>query len=378
MSWKLSVASKVPRFNIGYNFATTLNVDITSGAVAASVNSDAIYRLLPGDIVKIGPSTTVGSEGLFEFGKVASISGSNITFDANLTYDYKSGDSLTGVGSASAEGWDVFNNLDVPTSIRFRGISVKDDADGLIQKGYLNNFGAQYIEKDTGASSGSLHYHTDLKESLLRNVTYRLGAYMKNSNVTLNSCLLILFNAHTTLGADTIISIDTANSYSSYTKVEGTGAETSDPLQTFARISIFFDTTSFFDYWATDFVYLTHASMTDGSGAGVYTFPENPDNVNRADKTRTTDIKALQNYFIDIGGLDETNIKTYRLRFNRGSKSFLKNLQILQYFQNLGSALMLESDVATEKPIIGFMDFKWRYDFWDLTQPSIDLIFTGI
>ena len=377
MSWKISVALPVPPFNRQKKVSTTLLAGVTTGAVITTNDTSIFYKLLPGDIVKIGPSSYAGSEGKYEYGKASSIAAGSITLIDNLINDYSSTDKVEVYSSAIASGWNYFSSYD-NNDIEF-WIAAKDGITGSIQQGYLNNFGAQYMRKDTGDTSGFLSIYSNIPYNLERNYTYRLGGYYKTNSITNPDIALRLFQDDSSFYSGYLINLTSSSGSTPWVKLEGV-ATTSliTPTKEPAMIQIQHPYDVFGGYYAYDCIYLTHAMNTDGEASGAYTIPINPNSVIRLDKSHLKKIRAQYGKEITYGPLLENQMRGYGLKFNLGNKTMIANLSKLLYFQNLGFKLMLESDISSELPLFGFMNYRVRYVHWDKNVIAIDLSFVGV
>lgn len=372
MAWKLSVLQTYSDFSRGYHYRTTLTSTVTAGDMVAVAKTNSQLYLQKGDILKLGPSSHSNNLGKSEFLRVSLVNGTSITFVDSLTYDYASGDVIEGVGHAIAEDWAVPFDADAG-SFTFQGIAPKGGVAGEVQPGYLGATNVQRIKKSAG-SSGSVRYRLQTRTQLLSSSIYRLVAYLKTSN---DYSGYATFRVYDGVGYPAYFVLSNTLNY--WVQFSGVGATSFDLNGALYLIEFRFNYDNSFTYLFIGGIYLTHALMTEGEASGVYTFPENPVSVGRSDDTKDSS-SASQYLSVDTysGSLDAMPSRTYSLSFVDADVDFVRQLEILQYWQDQGYLMLLESDISSEKPLVGFMDYKPSFSHWDMNRINVDFIFRGV
>lgn len=122
--WELAIAVPIqnPKFRLPSMWSSTLDGATVAGAVSLVINgTDAIPRLIYGDVIVVGPSTDATNLGATE----TIIGGGTATTEISLAsatkYEYADGDPVSGYGHGRAGGWDEYGDwriLDEASLIR--------------------------------------------------------------------------------------------------------------------------------------------------------------------------------------------------------------------------------------------------------------------
>jgi hypothetical protein len=141
-----------------------------------------------------------------------------------------------------------------------------------------------------------------------------------------------------------------------------------------------FNFTAAFSIGGMDCLYLTHASMTSGVADGVYTFTSDPNGGISEIIRETTNKQKLRTFGHTLYTLDANpaQIRGYRAKFLDADVTMLRNLEVFQYWQNLGYTLMLEPDIENARPLFGVMDYNFSYEHWDDNRITVDFEFVGV
>lgn len=376
MGWKLSVAEKIPQFFTGVNWESTLDGDVTSGAAVTTDDYEQKSYILVGDIVKIGPSSHSNNPGKFEYKRVYSIANYVITFDSDLTYDYADEDHISAVGHSVGNNW-YWSNSGYEAEIYYYGINSMDsDNNYQIREGFLANNNALWVAQ-TGTASGGTVWNSliyNFNKPVLSGVTYRVGCYNLVEGFSgISSYIRLSFAS----SSSTHAYVDLGASASSWTKMEGTGVgSSSDFSNSFVALSFRKDCT--FTLAGYDCIYITHAHNTSGQSNGYYEFSIDPSDIKEMFDDNISNSSGLNYNDFYVSNLNYRRNRGYSLRFDKANSTILKQLHILQYWQDCGNLLMLESDISGDRPIFGYMKFNWSYLSWDTSVISLDLIFEGV
>jgi hypothetical protein len=290
-------------------------------------------KVVVGDIVRLGPSTASANPGAEEykraetstqnFGTINSV-GFVALGGSGTIYAYNEGDPISIVGTGMPEGWDYgyWGIVYQPDDAVFKTIHSQFP-------GYKHKTNNQVISSPTyytgGGSDGTHIFQTYLRDyHNLNGVVYRIG---------------VIKRIYDKVGASNFV---------------------------FAWVGL-----------ELGMCYLTHASMTSGEAAGVYTISENPvsyiSTIDHKDSLEKTEISQIYK-----GNLSSKPLRQWNISYKECPLSFIQDLEVLQRFQNQGYLLMFEPDAPGEYPIFGMMDFKYSFPHWDDTLCDVDFIFKGV
>lgn len=379
MAWKLSVVAFLPNLQRGTDYHT-----ITSSTVAAAQavipisGTEAPRYWLKGDVIKIGPSTNSANRSRFEYKKVLTTSATQITVDSNLAYAYGSGDPVNGVGSGLPQGWRYLaQGGDGLVSVL--GFRSKAGLDGASYGGYLNNTHALWFNVTKGSVIGN-SVVMDVKEQFFYpsmtvngpDIQYRSGVYYWMTGATGSATLEFgRNNSVNDIGVSFLTT--TLDQW-----VKGEGVNQIEALASGHWYRIFFPATlSVSGRFGIGLIYLTHASLTSAEASGVYSFPVNPVSVTELIEDRVTVVRTVART-IQANNFEVSNARGYRLRFVDVNEAMLRQLEVLQYWQDQNNLLMLESDITGDRPVFGFMDYSYSFSSWDTTKAELDFRFRGI
>lgn len=370
MAWKLSVVEMAPDFSRGAQFTTKFNGAYGSGGVYPPINSEvAKLHWLKGDILKLGPSNHVNNPGACEQVKIIAVNDMNLMISSPLSYSYASGDDIFGVGSGIPEGWQV-GMASYSEKVHMFGLAGKEGALGTPVKGF-NSPTSWQQKRDSGIGSVCIFYYVPHRR-FLSNITYRLGFYYKQTGKQGNSPFIQLSDG----GSIAYYYLDSNYSTWTYVSVNGSlvSGNTNPPY-----IRYVFPANGYCTLIGVDCIHATHASLISGATNGVYSIPVNPVSVQEIEKGYGKQYVARYGQNIDFGSLQSQTARSIRLVFDDADTTFLKNLEVFSYWQNLGYMLMLEPEaVDNTRPIFGYIDFNYLFPHWDENRLTIDLVFKGI
>lgn len=380
--WRLSSGIPIPNAENVKKIFTTVNATYTSGTSLTTADSDLRHKFLLGEIIKIGPSNHANNPGASEYAKITAVSGTGvITLEAALNNDYAVGDHIEGFTHSLASGWEYSSTLDVGVYYNMKNM-VKLGGTGLLIGGYNRSFTGHSIYKYNGDSSGYLYIYSKLGLPLINGITYRLGGWFKNSSFSGTVANLKLFPNSSSFTSGEEITVDLANSYSTWTEVDElmisayTGNDDNN-----AMISLEFRYDTTFDYFSFDSLFLTHTKGLDNAANGVYIIQQDPISVDESiDFNKIEKLQAEFQKSIYYGRLKTQNEHKIHLGFIDATYEFIKNLEMLTYWQNIGGITVLEStDTDLMKPMFGFIDYNLTYPHWDNSNLiGLDLYFVGV
>jgi hypothetical protein len=375
MSWKLSVVEWASNFSRGNYVRTSLVDPVSAGATAIDVVDDDLVdrTFLPGDIIKLGLSSSAGNGGKFEYARLAAApSGGHILLSSALAYSYASGDHVDGTGHGTPQGWDFYDSGDASNIFTPIGINTKfgSSTTGAPFDGYKTTTGFWGALACPSGSDAAILYH-DTQRKLLYQAVYRLGLYAALPSGT--SFYANVYDSSFSHGSWPII----MSSTSTWTKFEAVGRVYQAPSAN-ARVALF-DLESSITF-GVDCIYLTHASSLDATAeaAGAYTLPCNPVQVSGDDDEYDTVDRGYHNQMIISGSLDVLRPRGFNLVFDAGDAQMLRNLAQLDWWQRQGSMLMLETDDLDMRPCFGYMTFVPSFVHWDTSRISISINFKGV
>ena len=370
MAWKLSVVEMAPDFSRGAQFTTKFSGAYSSGGVYPPINSEtAKLHWLKGDILKLGPSNHANNPGACEQVKTIAVNDYNLYISSPLSYSYASGDDIFGIGNGIPEGWQTIM-ASSSEKVHMYGLTGKLGTPGTPMKGY-NSPTSWQQKRDSGI--GTVCYFKYVPHRLiLSSITYRLGSYAKQTGKG---------GTNPWLGLSGVAAPPVTSFYANFPywyKLENSAT----PYFTFANhpyLELNFPANSYCTLFAVDCIYLTHASLISGAANGVYSIPVNPVSVQEIEKGYGKQYIARYGQNIDFGSLQSQTARSIRLVFDDADTTFLKNLEVFSYWQNLGYMLMLEPEAIDNlRPIFGYIDFNYLFPHWDESRLTIDLVFKGV
>ena len=381
MSWKISVAEYLPPMDRPRTKDTTFYNPVSAGATTIDLTgTDAFWYATTNDIIKLGPSSSSANRGAVEYVRVKTRTKgtglTNIILTTALTYAYASGDSISHTTAALPEGWIYKTSSSGTGYLDFHGHNpILKDTGKL--SGFSGNSGMSYTL--TSGGTGAHYLDNLINRKLIRGCTHRLGCYI-NSPGSNNSGVasMILYNDY---AAATIISVSIVATHSVWTKKEATGTwlTGANGMRTDSRIYIAFDANHATTLTQLDCVYLTHAQLTDGYASGVYTIPTNPIEVDAQINGRVSIINDFDSYQqVGLNSISTEPMRGYRLIWDDANEVFLRNLEVLSYWQDRGFDLMLEGDFAPNlRPVFGKMQYGLSYPSWDPNRVTVTMEFEG-
>jgi hypothetical protein len=380
MSWKLSVVEDVSFFLRGSQYDNTLSAAVAVGASTASLHGESLPSYAgQGDIVKLGPSTNTANLGATDQVRIISTSPLTptvFTFSPVTTYAYAHGDSVSCCGSRLSDGWSHDSTIDGAGNYHKGDIlsvgGIKVGSTGNCLAGYMHSTSGQFWTINAQVTGSTNQLTRNLNRPLLSGVVYRLGGYFLQTGFTGTGFTLGLSGA-TSRGTVTLQS-----NYATWTNREVLC--TAWPYNDYTSASIIVKnvTTAENGYIGMDLVYLTHASMSNGQAAGVYSFTKDPSAISDVEVSREITSKLSSDFDLFGHSLLSLSPRGYSLVFDTADETMVNQLERFQYWQGLGYPLMLESDITGMKPTIGFMDFDIRYESWDPNILTVNLVFKGV
>lgn len=370
MAWKLSVVEMAPDFSRGMQFAHTFNGTRAGGSSTIPISSDAAQlNWIDGDTIKLGPSTHADNPGSFEHRRVTLVTSSLVYLSEPITYSYSNGDPIVGVGSGTPEGWYVVPAATI-SPLKMYGLTGKQGSSGTPVKGFNSPTSWQMV-RGSGMTSNTSFFFTPHR-SILHNLMYRLGGYYKQTGVGGTAAVLRVETG------GSLLTYTFSSNQSSWTNFSSSGTLIhSMTAQPYIRLVLYANSTA--TLFGLDCIYLTHASLVNGASNGVYSIPVDPISVQEIEKGygKSSFMKFGEGF--DISSLNSQTSRSVRLRFIDADVTFLKNLEVFSYWQNLGYMLMLEPEAIDNlRPIFGYIDFNHTFVHWDENRLSIDLVFKGI
>jgi hypothetical protein len=380
MSWKISVADYIPSFSIAARRLTTVDSTYTAGATIYFADAEDSYYFQQNDIFKIGPSTHSNNVGAIDYLMIKTITKdtgrSIVTLDAVSVYDFNAGDPIEGIGNSLPAGWYWDSGAAGDSVFTFRGTAARWGAAGGVLTGLGGESSSFWYTKAVGSTSYNyINYFAD--NTLLAGITYRLGIYYNNPAY---SGGLYVLNLNESSSTSSLATANLAFSTSSvWVKAEDTGTWLTGDFGRYI-LGFAWHYTSSITIGGLDCIYLTHASLTSGDSAGVYTIPKDPLSVSRADvdRSRLTSFAGGKKTYYN--SLQVNTARGYRIVWENATATMIRELEIMQYWQDSGYMLMLESDLDDlgDRPIFGFMDYSLHMSHWDEDRLTLNMNFVGI
>ena len=385
--WKMGVAAFMPNnsFKFGNRIGAVTASAITTGTsftystetINGETGTDSLHLtkfLRPGDKVLLGPSTATNYEGASEYVKVTSASSSTIAFAAQTTFQYASGDPVTGIGTNCARDWLPSNSTDIVMGGLFdhtqRSLSTTD--------GNFDRFSLQFKNLKTGTR----YIYSDLNlDDFLSDSYFRIGCYYQYLGVPTDdgSCNIQL-RSNSSNFIDSVIT--SVNVSTAWTEHNSSSALSTVSHNNEFQVRLVITSSAGYGILNVDNIYVEHAASTDGDGAAVYTFVEYPDLNSRSFSTlRGTSYKRLHNYSIkpsDATG-DEDASKKYIIsaKYTDVPRSLRDNLDVFMSWQNRGKKLVLHHDIQKVPPNVqGYLSIRdTRLTSWDSGLCSFSMTF---
>lgn len=379
MSWYISACPWTRNFSRGAKFESTLNAAANAGAATfvahATTGANVALYWKRGDVVTIGPSSSVSNSGKYEQIRVLSISGTTVTLDGTLVYNYLTGDKISGVGHGMPEGatWTTATG----SALTSYGINVVGSSTGGAGvEGYLNTFTGFYFGITSGAGIGSLSIQT--QKRVLEGVKYRLAFHSRTIS-TGNSSTTVEVGATGLTVASTTISTSSSSAWAKYSTV-GSAVAHANNEENLALVIKQSGTSSTRNNMVLDCCYLSHAwnCGTTAQDAGYYTIPVNPIDVSEDEiDTEDRDLNYM-NRDVYRDSFESVRSISVKLKFNQASETMLKVLGMMEYWQYQDHLICLETDDFTMRPIFGYITWEPDFPNWDLTQLGCTLNIKGI
>ena len=384
--WKMGVAAFIP--NNSFKWGTKVYALINNGsgiAVGASViaydgdygaansHSDGLVKFLrAGDRVLLGPSTNATYAGATENKIVASVSSTTITLSSVTTAAYADNDPITAIGTNCPGGWDPAAD----TNMTMGGITSHNLWTLSDSQGKFDRFSAQFRNNGAGESHALKCTLNELW--FLAGVYYRMGCYYQFDENTI-ATLYAHANANSTnFINETIASADT----SAWTEYNSAAAIAPSVIGSSFYAELGITDTTGQAIANIDCVYLEHASGTDDSLLGVYTFDDYPDYGSRKYSTmRGTSMTRLSSYRLTMndstGGGDKNKKYIISASFKDSPTALRTNLETLIDWQDRGWYLVLHHDIPSVPPNLqGFLTIKdTGLTNWDSNKCSFNLSF---
>lgn len=362
--WRIAVAVEIPNYSFKFPslFSSTLSSNYTSGTriYVADTSPDFDKILKIGDKITVGASSYSGSTGAVETAVVSGVDSATppvyIDISAALTYDYSSGDSIGGVGTAKAAGFET-----VDTGMDCGGI---DNSDGKDDK---------YCQKLT--TSGNAIFAQSLGVLvLLPSTVYRHGIWCKGTASGANSVYVWDADGNWKWA----LTLDTQASWTEK-YVVATSASSGTRITEFG---IWVNAGSSLTSMMVDCWYMQHAKGSSGAATGYYEIDAYPDvgsftwgYMNEKVSRRCRNGK-LKTYY--ASGFGERSRKIgLKAHFSGVSQTVWNELMLFLDWQEKGNLLNLFPFIDSLPPFIqGEMSIEnITKDIWDLAVTSFDLIF---
>ena len=374
--WQLGIACPIKNnsFKFGAYKSAQLSGAYTSG-LTIDVNDDLRNDFTAGEYIVVGQSTntTTTNVGKSESAKLATVGTAHVTITSSLTYDYLSTDAISGLGRRSPSGWTVDNYTKNCTALGINHDGKNDRSAFKWSKTYLA--GDLYGDVKQTITAGNI----------LSNTVYRFGMYCK-FNITGGTPTL-----------DTTVKEDSDSSFMTGTTAKNTDVSTYTLYSRVGTTSSSLDGAGLVDVYITagtaacsgtawiDQVFLEHATGTDDSSAGFYTFTEYPEQ-NSVTWARVTPLAKviMRNFERKIYDASGSGGKQYlysiRCKFDNVSSTFHNNLKELENSMLEGSLLVFHHDIPNIPPVLtgvmGLSGEKWN--MWDKTKVSFDFNFEEV
>jgi len=363
---QLGVAYPLPNysFSSGQRVDSTLSSDYTSGAdIFINAPTPGLVQIFQeNDIIHLGPSTHANSAGAYETATVDSVTSAKIVVKAALSNDFASGDPIWGIGSILADGW-------TPSTYMY--------PIGLADNGYRSKYGQKLY---CIAYDAYIQYALN-NPILLSDTYYRAGLVYKTIGIDAGEELELLVNDGSSSFIDEVIA--SANQ-GSWTEWASSPAQSGSAPADSGYFRVFMDCAGNAFTALIDWVFLEHASGTDDTPSGVYTFDDRP--VQGSVKYRQrghfqgrTLADGTMIWF-DPTGLGAAEKWMFSCRFENVPKTFLEQLLILKWWQDKGNLLAFHPYTDVVPPVlIGRMTILEDTDaeelFWDKDYVSFSFVF---
>jgi len=380
-TWKLSVAEPLPRFNRGAKRSTTLNAAVSASATSIQLEDEVDSFYLDHNVLlQLGPSSSTSNLGAVETIQVSTVTNSTtyttVTTPTPTQYAYTSGDPVTYISNNIPQGWEFDWPVSADSNIAFSLTPMKYGAGGYIIAG-MDSMEGLWVSTDEGTTDW--HYLTHyLRRPLLTGVVYRMGVFsLCPTIVNAGSVVYRLYD-----GTNNKINVTGLNAaHTSWTRFESTGTPTVSDSDSH-KILFGWDYNWSSRYHGFSMPYLTHAALTDGASSGAYTLPVEPSAISDLIGYRGIVANSSNGYGLTIDSLYTEQAKGYKLVFQDVSATMLRNLEALQYWQDLGFPIQLDisgwDSAKFTRPVQGYMDYTLRYDSWDDQTVTVDMIFQGV
>lgn len=395
---KLSVVYDIPRLDIPYTLKTSFQSShLVSDNEIFTNNDYASIILNVGDVVKLGPSTHSDNFGAVEYVTVKqkySLYDNWLGFYTvnNTVYKYNQDDPIEAVGTGIPDGWSVDYYIDIATDapISTSGILSRDQSASnkilVPAPGDRGFYCPKFWHDQSTMGTGKYwNFYYKFPKNLVTGVVHRIGAwYNCKYTGSVGPSLSLLQNS----GEGSIASFQFTNSISDYftTALTSSAGPSQDQHDHTPMIMVLFYPL----YYSIDtvckvgFIFVSHATGTSGEAAGAYTIPYTPMSI----KSQKLDLSSMsvsrynpqKMQIADTGG--RRLPKQWDFSFEATDEDFIRNLDTLLRWQDLGWKLMLEPEVDPNGDPgydieIGYMTYSIGYDFWDLTRPNVYLTFRG-
>src|SRR3990167_542304 len=346
-----------------------------------------------GDKMTIGPSTHADNYGAKQELTISSITSAlnSVTFTENIIYSFSAGDPMVGYGTYFPDAWDVLQKDTLTVTpynlYRLNNISetVSDDGvdDMYAWKMKVNGaIPAVYNVKQTFGS-----------DILIPSTIYNLGGFYKISYSTVTAPILTALYVTNTgetteLIATSSLSPGSSGVVSSWTEFSAVASSNSfsqtqlDAMVLIVKTYITLNGISSVTLWL-DSLYLEHAKGTTNESSGVYTFTDYPtagsQKWRRTSFQRSNTLADGSEKVFNANGRRSSKWE-FSCEFENVSDTFLKQLRILEHWQNAGNKLVFhtnEEPSSIHPPImVGYMEIPSDEQIlWDLGKVSFQMTF---
>lgn len=349
-----------------------------------------------GDKLTIGPSTHADNVGAKQELTVSSIASAlnSITFTENIIYSFSAGDPITGYGTYFPDAWDVqlsTNTTVTPYNLyRLNNINETEIDNGVDD---------MYAWKMKTARTASGYSDYKLKQtlsagSLIPSVIYNLGGFYKIDywvNKIASICDVIISNTALTNVLITSSNFITGLSgvvteWTEFSKLASSNSFTQSQLDAMVIMielySLSPTSLNYITLWL-DSLYLEHAKGTSGAASGVYTFTDYPtagsQKWKRTSFQRSNTLADGSEKVYNANGRRSSKWE-FSCEFENVSDTFLRQLRILEHWQNAGNKLVFHTneDPNTIHPpvMVGYLDIPSDDQLlWSLSKVSFPMTF---
>jgi len=352
-----------------------------------------------GDKFTIGPSTHADNYGAKQELTVSSIASAlnSITFTENIIYSFSAGDPIIGYGTYFPAVWDVQQKTNT-TVTPYNLYRLKNTNELISDDGVDDMYAFKF--KTIRTSAGAVVYKIKQafgNDILIPSVYYKLGGFYKisSSGLTLGSITdlyisnigettELLRTANMTPGVSNYVDSWTEfTAISSYISSNLFSQTQLNAMVLMAEVYLISpDSQSQVTLWL-DSLYLEHAKGTANESSGVYTFTDYPtagsQKWRRTSFQRSNTLADGSEKVFNANGRRSSKWE-FSCEFENVSDTFLKQLRILEHWQNAGNKLVFhtnETPGSIHPPIMtGYVDIPDDNQLiWSLGKVSFPFSF---